>query len=281
MGKHLHWLLFLLVLSACQKETEQRPDGQQPVTTLNVAYGTDQLQKLDLYLPANRSLDTTKVIILIHGGAWAEGDKTDFDSYVPELKQRLPGYAVFNLNYRLYVNNTNRFPAQEEDIKAAVNFIFSRRNEYYISDKFVLLGASAGGHLALLQGNKYSTPVKPKAIVSFFGPTDLVSLYNTSQFAALGLPQITGGTPTTAADVYKNSSPSNYITTGSPPTMLLQGGLDPLVPPAQSELLRNLLQTSGVINEYVFYPFEAHGWEGANLQDSFDKIGAFLKTHVQ
>jgi len=277
----LHWLLCVLVLSACQKETEQRPDGREPVTSLNVAYGTDPLQKLDLYLPANRSLDTTKVIILIHGGAWAEGDKTDFDSFVPELKQRLPGYAIFNLNYRLYANGVNRFPAQEEDIKAAVNFIFSKRNEYYISDKFVLLGASAGAHLALLQGNKYNTPLKPKAIVSFFGPAELVSLYNTSQLAALGLPQITGGTPDTAPEIYASSSPANYITANSPPTILLQGGLDPLVPPAQSELLKNLLQTAGVTNEYVFYPLEGHGWTGTNLQDSFNKIRDFLKANVQ
>ena len=281
MRKHLHWLLCVLVLSACQKETEQRPDGREPVTSLNVAYGTDPLQKLDLYLPANRSLDTTKVIILIHGGAWAEGDKTDFDSFVPELKQRLPGYAIFNLNYRLYANGVNRFPAQEEDIKAAVNFIFSKRNEYYISDKFVLLGASAGAHLALLQGNKYNTPLKPKAIVSFFGPAELVSLYNTSQLAALGLPQITGGTPDTAPEIYASSSPANYITANSPPTILLQGGLDPLVPPAQSELLKNLLQTAGVTNEYVFYPLEGHGWTGTNLQDSFNKIRDFLKANVQ
>ena len=47
-----------------------------------------------------------------------------------------------------------------------------------ISDKFVLLGASAGGHLSLLHAYKYTTPVKIKAVVDFFGPTDLVDMYN-------------------------------------------------------------------------------------------------------
>ncbi|HEX2845254.1 MAG TPA: alpha/beta hydrolase [Chitinophagaceae bacterium] len=280
MNKYFFGFL-LLVLSACGKDKGQAPPAEYPATTAqDVSYGGDPLQKMDVYLPF-RGPDTTKVIILIHGGAWLEGDKSDFNSFVPELQRRLPGYAIFNLNYRLYLNNTNRFPTQEEDIKSAFNFIYSRRNEYHISDKFVLLGASAGGHLALLQGNKYSTPVKPKALVSFFGPVELVSLYNSSQYTASILLKLTGGTPATVPAIYESSSPSNYITPSSPPTIFLQGGADTVVPPSQSQLLQNLLQAANVPNQYVFYPTQGHGWVGADLQDSFDKIAAFIKAHVQ
>lgn len=247
----------------------------------NVAYGTHAQQKMDVYLPAQRSAATTKVMIMIHGGAWNAGDKSDFTPYVDSMKKRDPAYAIFNINYRLAAS-PNLFPAQEDDVKAAVEFIYSKRAEYNISDKFVLVGASAGGHLALLQGYKHIAPVKAKAIIDFFGPTDLVDMYNNpaNPFVPLLLASVTGGTPATQSIIYQTSSPLNYVTNQSPPTMILQGGTDPLVSPSQSVSLNNKLATAGVAKQYVFYPAEGHGWVGANLSDSFDKILAFLAVHV-
>lgn len=247
----------------------------------NVSYGSNPQQTMDIYLPAGRSSSGTRVMILIHGGGWNAGDKSDFNSYIDTLKKRLPTYAFFNINYRL-ANAPNLFPAQENDVKAALEFIYSKRNEYLFSDKFVLLGASAGGHLALLQGYKYNMPVKPKAIVDFFGPTDLVASYNfpANPLVPFLLLSVTGSTPALNPVIYQQSSPVNFITTQSPPTLILHGGLDIVVAPSQSVLLRNLLQTNGVANQYIFYPTEAHGWVGSNLTDSFNKIQDFLGTHV-
>jgi dipeptidyl aminopeptidase/acylaminoacyl peptidase len=91
---------------------------------------------------------------------------------------------------------------------------------------------------------------------------------------------IVGATPTTNPVLYQQSSPINFVTAQSCPTIILQGGLDPLVSPNQSIALKNKLQTMGVINQYVFYPGEGHGWVGANLSDSFDKIALFLAANV-
>lgn len=272
--------LLIVHLYSCQKEAAESSTPETAATKMDVAYGTDPKQKMDIYLPAGRSADTTKSIILIHGGAWSEGDKLDFTPYVAQLQQKIPGYAVFNVNYRLAINNTNLFPSQENDIKAALEFINGKKGEYKISDKFVLLGASAGAHLALLQGYKYNTPIKPKAIVSFFGPTDLVALYNSSFIAALGLSGVTGTDPVSNPTFYQQSSPLTFVTAQSPPTILLQGGADPLVPVAQAEALKAKLTTSGVTNQYVFYPTQTHGWFGDTLNHSFDKITEFLKVNV-
>lgn len=249
---------------------------------MNVAYGSDPAQKMDVYLPADRNAGTTKVIVLIHGGGWNQGDKSDFTAFVDTLKRRLPGYAVFNLNYRLATGSSNLFPTQENDIRSAIDFIYNKRTEYGISDKFVLVGASAGAHLALLQGYKYETPVKVKAIIDFFGPTELVSLYNSggNPLIPLLLTSVTGGTPTSHPLVYQQSSPYNYVSAVSPPTMILHGGLDIVVPVSQSILLRDKLIANAVANEYVFYPSESHGWAGPNLFDSFNKIVTFLNLHV-
>jgi len=272
-------ILFSLVSSSCKKDDS--PEQDMSVTMLNVSYGTNSQQKMDVYLPATRSTTDTKVMIMIHGGAWNSGDKTDFNEYVDSLKKREPTYAIFNINYRL-ANVSDLFPAQELDVRAAVDFIYNKRQEYKISDKFVLVGASAGAHLALLQGYKYSTPVKPKAIIDFFGPTDLVDMYNNPPNALVQplLVAVTGVTPT-ANTLYTQSSPINFISSQSPPTMILHGGTDIVVAPSQSILLDTRLQTAGIIHQYFFYPTEGHGWVGANLSDSFNKIQAFLAANVQ
>ena len=152
---------------------------------------------MDIYLPADRRVDSTKILVMIHGGGWTTGDKSDFTSSVDTLKKRLPDYGIFNINYRLSTGINNPFPTQETDVQAAVRYIYGKASDYQVSyKKFVLMGASAGGHLAMLQGYKDSIPVKPQAIVSFFGPSDLLDMYfnpvGGNPFLALGLAQAVG-----------------------------------------------------------------------------------------
>src|SRR5687767_5970900 len=98
-----HFLLSLAILgtflSSCKKGDETAED--MSVTMLNVSYGVNAQQKMDVYLPGNRNTTATKVIIMIHGGGWNTGDKSDFNAYVDSLKKREPSYAIFNINYRL------------------------------------------------------------------------------------------------------------------------------------------------------------------------------------
>lgn len=280
-------LLALLILSSCSKSNEGGGTSNSIAakTMMNVAYGTDPLQKMDIYLPANRSTATTKAIILIHGGAWISGDKSDFTSELDTLKKRIPDYAIININYRLGnpLTLANPFPTQEMDVKAAVEFIYGNRNDYLISDKFVLMGASAGGHLSLLQAYKYLAPVKIKAVVDFFGPTDMVDMYNNpGAFPATSIALLLSGTPTTNPTMYQQSSPITFATATSCPTIILQGGVDPLVnATTQSLALKNKLTLAGAVNEYVFYPLAGHGgWDAATTSDAFNKIQAFLTANV-
>ncbi|MGB4843216.1 MAG: alpha/beta hydrolase, partial [Ferruginibacter sp.] len=251
----------LLILNTSCSKTDtgagQGPGTIAEKTETNVSYGTDPLQVMDIYLPANRSVATTKVMILIHGGAWTIGDKSDFAANMDTLKKRIPDYAIFNINYRLAAfPATNTFPTQELDVKAAVEFIYGNRSNYLISDKIVLMGASAGGHLSLLHAYKYTSPVKIKAVVDFFGPTDMVDMYNNpGSFPALSVALLLNGTPTSNATLYQQSSPLTYATAASCPTIILQGGLDPLVnATTQSLALHNKLTTAGATSELVPYP---------------------------
>lgn len=271
-----------LVLSSCQKENTATADNGAK-TELNVAYGTNTQQKMDVYLPEGRTETSTKTIVLIHGGGWSGGDKADLTPYIDTLKKRLPGYAIFNINYRLAAGTSNQFPTQEMDVKAALEFIYSKRAEYKISDKWALLGTSAGAHLSLLHAYKYTSPVKIKAVVDFYGPTDMVEMYNNPASVlapASAVQGVVGATPTSNLTLYQESSPVTYVNIESSPTIILHGGVDVIVSVNQSISLRSKLQRFGVPQQYVLYPTENHGWVGANLTDSFEKIAAFLAIHV-
>lgn len=279
-------LISMSLLTSCQRTehvtriaVEQKNLPAKSI--LNVSYGEDTAQRMDIYLPANRSFNFTKSIVLIHGGGWNSGSKNDFVTYIDSFQKRMPDYAIFNINYRL-VNGSNLFPTQEEDVKSAIDFIVDNSVEYHINkNKLVLLGVSAGGHLALLQGYKYHNP-KVSAIIDFFGPTDLVTMFEKPwhPYVPFVLQMITGTTPKQNAAVYKQSSPVNYVSANSAPTLILHGSNDKIVNVSQSRSLKNKLDKAGVKNELVIYPGKAHGWYGAALSNSFDRIESFLKTNI-
>jgi acetyl esterase/lipase len=276
--------LLLLVLTVASCKTKENPEiSLEASSGVDIAYGSSPGQKMDYFLPASRSEENTKVLVLIHGGAWSAGDKADFNSYIDSLKRRMPEYAIFNINYRLATTAGNNFPTQENDVKSALDFIYKQRSEFNVSDKFVLMGASAGGHLALLQAYKHTSPFKVQAVVNFFGPSDMSDMFTNppSSVNPALIALLVGGTPTTNAAAYFNSSPINFVSAQSPPTLTFQGGLDPLVRPSQQTALHAKLQSKGVINKYVLYPGEYHGWYGLTLSKSFEKIESFLDINVK
>ncbi len=274
----------LLASASCNKKTSGGDATIAAMSINNVSYGTNAQQNMDVYLPANRSTASTKVMIMIHGGGWTTGDKADFAPYVDTIKRRFPDYAIFNINYRLSATPNNLFPTQENDVKAAVQFILGKANEYLISNKYVLLGASAGGHLAMLQAYKNAV-VKPKAVVSFFGISDMADMYNNpaggNALISFSVAQAVGATPAVNAAIYTSSSPINFITTASAmPTLFFHGGADPLVRPSQSTVARDKLLSVGAIAQYVFYPTGGHGdWDNATFTDAFNKVDAFMKMY--
>jgi acetyl esterase/lipase len=273
----LIYLLASVSLFSCKKK-----DKDVVRTLLNVKYGADVKQAMDIYLPADANTTSTPVLILIHGGGWSEGSRADLNAYVDTLKRRSPKYAIFNISYRLAAGGQNIFPSQEQDVKAAVEFIYSKRNEYKISDRFALIGASAGAHLALLQAYKHTTPVKAKAVISFFGPTELVQMYNNppNPFVPALLASVTGATPTSNLTIYQQSSPFNFVVNSSAPTLLLHGSNDIVVSTSQSTILQDKLNTVAVPNQYVLYPGGGHGdWSPLVYYDAFNKIDAFLKLY--
>lgn len=284
--KTIPFLLYLfifgtLIVSCKKKEKDPVNDTSQEKVLKNISYGPDERNRMDVYLPAGRTSETTKLFIWIHGGAWMEGDKSEFANVKSSLDYYLPDYAYISVNYRLYTSSTpdHMFPDQENDIQLAVEYIQSHLNEWNISDKAVIAGASAGGHLCLLQAYKHNTNGFIKATISYFPPTELASFYNYNWFSTYVLSTLTGGTPANLPELYSSSSPINYITSNSVPTVLFHGTNDDVVPLSQSELLLDTLQTYSVPHFHQFFTGEGHGFTTQVTIQSIQQAATFLEEY--
>lgn len=154
-------ILLALLFQANQLVAQpgQGPGGKKPQNAetswiktkyLDLAYASESpAQKLDIYLP-NEGVGPFPVIISIHGGAFKFGDKAD-GQLTPMLEGLKHGYAVVGVNYRL--SGEALYPAQINDIKAAIRFLRANASEYNLDkEKFATWGGSAGGNLAAMAG---------------------------------------------------------------------------------------------------------------------------------
>lgn len=281
--KYLLYILSLFVFAGCSKNDVATKQSLKAESLSNVSYGGDPAQIMDVYLPAGRTTDSTCTIVIVHGGAWVSGDKSDFSGYISKVQQLFPGYAIANINYRLATAATNHFPTQENDMKAALDFLVQQSVDYHISEKFVLLGASAGGHMALLQAYKYASP-SVEAVVDFFGPADMTGLYEFYPEGSInrtGIQILMNGTPSDNATLYTQSSPIHFVSTQSAPTIIFHGTADDVVPVEQSEHLSEELTQAGVNNQLVTYPNVGHEiWSPTIMNDAFSKMQSFVKANV-
>lgn len=267
---------FFFLLACKKKDQIDTPSKDMN----NISYGSDSAMKMDVFLPQNRSYDSTKVMIYIHGGGWMSGDKSEFYSLKTNFESHLPNYAFVTINYRLCNGNpaTNQFPTQEIDVKAAIDFVLSKRQEWQVSDQFVLAGGSAGGHLALLHAYKNNSDGLINAVAAYFPPTDLSSYYMNFTASQDMLNYVIGGSPDSLSLLYQESSPINYIET-SIPTILFHGSNDVIVPVNQSYQLIDSLNAHLKVVESWIIPGEGHGFTASTFAESALRASDFFKEH--
>jgi len=272
-------LILFLVLSCSNNDSEVIVE--QPLEyfeELNVSYGNDSDQRFDIYLPANRTLDI-KVMILVHGGGWSAGDKTDMNLFKGLILQELPDIGIVNMNYRLAETNNNPFPMQINDITAVIEYLKFNRNTFVIDDDFGFIGTSAGAHLSMLWTYAFDTDINIKMVSSIVGPTNFTdpAYLNSSEFQNL----FSGFGINLTTDFLEEISPYHQVDTSAPPTILFYGGQDPLIPTSQGIDMRDKLVELGVTHEFTLYENEGHGWSGANGIDTWNKLKIFIQTHLE
>jgi acetyl esterase/lipase len=285
-------LVLIFTFSSCVKDPAggggTGGGGSTPLAEriiLDTAFGSSPQQKMDIYLPAGRTT-ATKVIVLIHGGAWEAGDKADMNYYKNLLRAKWPEAAIANINYRLASNPNNIHHTQiMADITAAVNMMINNKSSFVVSDTLTMVGASAGAHLAMLYTYAHNTNGYVRAVADFFGPAKLSdwSWYNTYNiFLGQPISDIMtkyNGAPWDVA-LYDSNSPYSVATAQTKPTIIFHGTIDVIVPLYQSQQLRARLNTLVVPNEYYEY-LDGHGFNNTNTDDAMNKTVTFLKAHLR
>ena len=250
------FLMFALI--ACEKEESFDPEQlKKPLTQLNLSYGKTEVQKMDVYLPADRNRNQTQVMLLLHGGAWATGAKEEMDEIIPKLQQAFGNeYAIVNMNYRL-VNflGVYMLPTQIDDIEQAMSFVESKSVNWGVKPQFVSVGVSAGGHLALLHAYRFDNKNRVKAVVNVVGPTDLTDpFYQSHPLFSQGLNYIMRSKDIPdGMTAPQFASSVTWIAAQSPPTISFYGNRDHLIPNNQGEKLESTLEQYKVRREMHIY----------------------------
>jgi acetyl esterase/lipase len=219
----------------------------------------NQALTLDIYQPAYLH-DAIPGVVVIHGGGWQHGDNSEFVALNAYLASR--DYVVAAINYRLAPRW--RFPAAAEDVKTALAYLKAHSSEFPLDpSRLTLLGRSEGGQLALLAAYTANDPAI-RGVVSIYAPSDLAAAYAQPSPATLYdtrtlLERYVGGPPASEQQAYFAASPINFVTAASPPTLLLHGARDQMIPAAQSARLDDRLRDAGVKHVFVELPWATHG----------------------
>ena len=229
----------------------------------DICYATegDAQLLLDLYRP--RMEGVVPVVLYLHGGGWARGDKRDHG------RERLEalashGIAVASVNYRLAPAHI--YPAQLHDVKAAVRWLrASGAGRGLDADRLAIWGASAGGYLATMAGLTNGDPdlegavgdhgdvsSAVQAVVSWFSLFDFRNTIRRSALEARIVPPPLAPT-LFGVDVLDerdprlaSANPARRIHDQAPPFLIMHGDNDHVVPASESLNLHSALSREGV-----------------------------------
>lgn len=232
--------------------------------------------KVDLYrADPLRALRTA--VILLHGGAWRFGSPGDMAPYAKILSEQ--GFTAIAAEYRLL--GEAAYPAQLEDVRDIIAWVRARAKDLGIdADKIALEGFSAGAHLALIAAGTAAQHggSSVAAVISFFAPPRL------DRPSPPGMPSIAEGLlgPAPSPAAVRAASPIHHVGSGFPPTFLLGGMEDFLVPAADTlELFQALV---GVRADVDLHLYHGHLHEFALLPSMLGPVQAevalFLKRSV-
>lgn len=251
-------------------------DMPDPVPSEEMVFGGPL--KLDFYRAVGRA--PAPCVVSLHGGGWFSGGHHDRRPFTFWLVRQ--GYAVATIDYRLIPQA--KWPVQRHDVLGAIAFLRARATELEIDpNRIVLLGRSAGAQLAETTAYGSHGP-GICGVIAIYGPTDLwAEWYDAanSHDRLNGwtgqelLEKFLGGTPATVTAAYDSASGLVLAGPASPPTLLIHGRLDSLLPLRQSELLAAKLTAAGRPNVLVSIPWASHAFDTIN----FDGPGAQITTY--
>jgi len=287
--------------------TAQAADDAAFTRTEDVVYGRKHglALTMDVFTPKEHA-NGAAVVWMVSGGWFSSHDAIN-SAMVQEFLNR--GYTVFAVVHGSQPKFT--IPEVVADVNRAVRYIRFHAKDYKIdADRIGVTGASAGGHLSLMLGlagdagdPKAKDPVdrtssRVQAVACFFPPTDFFNYGKTGE-NALGRGILKGfkapfdfnafnpdkkvfraiEDESKVEEIGHKISPITHVSADDPPTLIMHGDADQLVPIQQAELVIDKLKAAGVESKLVVKKGASHGWPdlGKDLAIMADWFDAHLK----
>lgn len=237
------------------------------------SYGSAERQRLDAYW--HEAGHARPGVLIVHGGYWKSGDKSDWRYTARKLAAR--GYAVFVANYRLI---PARWPAQRADLTAALAYIKRNAHRWSLDpDRIVVVGSSAGGHLAAHLGTMGEGGKRVRGVVALSPVISLEQAYHDGAVPGAGqsrrklrqaVRELLGcdpEAPDVAASCFErmeDAAPTSHAGPGDAPMLLIHSANE-FVPARHGKMLASVLTAAGVKATVQVVPGRAHG--GVLLRD--------------
>lgn len=284
-----------LAFGAINASQSLHDSGSKAIRDLDYAGTSRASQTLDVLIPNEPQCDgLLPAIVSIHGGAFANGDKSDqLDVLLPLVETGR--FAGVSINYRL--SGEALWPAQIFDCKAAIRWIRANSAKFGIDpDRIGVIGEGAGGNLAAMLGvtsqinaldgdvgDHLATSCAVQCVVSQFGPSDLLTMPSdapggdhSSENSPAG--RLLGGALQSQIDRAILASPITYVSKNSAPFLLIHDTNDPVIPYIQSERMYNALNDAGAEGYFLAGEGIGHGKPGD--QRTGRHIRAFFEKHL-
>ncbi len=223
-------------------------DGDSREAAADIAFGSHERQRLDVYEPRNMGPGPHPVIVWFYGGSWDSGTRHGYDFVGRALAAQ--GFVTVIPDYRLVPEV--RFPGFVEDGAEAVRWVQENIGDYGgDASRIVLGGHSAGAYIAAMLANDPrwldESRSALRGMVGLAGPYDFTPLDVPSTIAAFGQwPDV------------MDTQPVRFVSGDAPPALLLTGADDTTVKPRNSQALSDRLAEAGVEADMVSYPGVDH-----------------------
>lgn len=239
-----------------------------------IEYGTEHLQKLDIYRSQD-GVESKPVLLQIHGGGWLEKAGSRREQALPLIDlMSHNGWVVVSIDYQL--SPTVAMPEHLIDCKRALAWVKDNIGEYGGNpEQIIVTGGSAGGHLSSLvaltanngayQPGFESVDTSVQGCVTFYPVLDMINrnnLWFNNDMAAFLAKTVIQKKPDEAPDLYDAMSPLEQVHADAPPFLVIQGSNDSLVAAREAPLFGlRLDRKSNATSYYVELPFTQHAYD--------------------